>query len=428
MSRVLSRLRRGFGENMRFALLAMRAHKLRASLTVLGIVVGVATVIAMVSIVTGFNNSMVNNFQNFGATLVLFMKYEPRFGPGGPRPEGERRRKELTLEDAAALKAAIPEMRAVSPARYLWDNGDYHLRYRDTEVPSPKISGVVEEYSIATNRPIAMGRFLTATEIEHAADVIVIGEEIRERLFARVDPLNKRVQLGHDSYTVVGVFERKGRMFGESQDNLVVIPITTFDRRFPWIKAGGSHGDALRIATIPYTPDQVPVIIDKARAILRMRRHVPFNKPDDFGIVTPDKMIESFQGITNGITLAMVFIAFVSLIIGGVGVMNIMLVSVTERTREIGVRKAVGAFRRDIVLQFLTEATTLSLLGGAIGVVVGIAVPLAVKKAFDALPAETPLWAVLVGLVVSLSVGICFGLYPDVKDSRLAPIEALRYE
>src|SRR5450759_2004536 len=419
MPGVLSGMRRGFGENVRFALLAVQAHKLRASLTVLGIVVGVATVIAMVSIVTGFNNNMVNSFQSFGATLVLFQKYEPRFGPGGPRPEGELRRKDLTLEDAAALKAAIPEMRAVSPARYLWDNSNYHLHYRDVEVLSPRVFGDMEEYPIATNRPVALGRFLTASEVEHAADVIVLGDEIRERLFPRMDPLNKRIQLGHDSYTVVGAFEKKGKMFGESQDNLVVIPLTTFDRRFPWIKVGGSNGDALRIATIPYTPGQVPLIIDKARAVLRMRRHVAFNKPDDFGIVTPDKMIESFQGITSGITLAMVFIAFVSLLIGGVGVMNIMLVSVTERTREIGVRKAVGAFRRDIVLQFLTEAMTLSILGGAIGVVVGVAVPAGVKRAFEALPAETPVWAVLVGLLVSLSVGIFFGLYPAVKASRL---------
>jgi putative ABC transport system permease protein len=179
---------------------------------------------------------------------------------------------------------------------------------------------------------------------------------------------------------------------------------------------------------VPHTPDQVPIIIEKGTALLRARRHVPFNKPNDFAIFTPDKLIESFQGITRGVTLAMVFIAFISLLIGGVGVMNIMLVSVTERTREIGVRKAVGAFRRDIVLQFLTEATTLSVLGGAIGVIVGIAVPAGVKRAFEALPAETPAWAVLVGLAVSMSVGIFFGLYPAVKASRLDPIEALRYE
>jgi putative ABC transport system permease protein len=428
LSRLFGHLRRGFGENLRFALLAVRAHKLRASLTVLGIVVGVATVIAMVSIVTGFNNNMVRSFQSFGATLVMFQKYEPRFGPGGPRPEGERRRKDLTLEDAAALKAAVPEARAISPQRYLWDNTDYHLKHRDNEVRSPRVFGVMEPYALATSRFVTQGRFLTELDVEHATDVIVIGDEIREKLFPREDPLNKRIQLGHDAYTVIGVFEKKGKMFGESQDNFVVIPITTFDRRFPWIRVGGSDGDALRIAAVPYRPDQVPALIEKARSVLRTRRHVRFDQPDDFGIVTPDKMIESFQGITRGVTLAMVFVAFVSLVIGGVGVMNIMLVSVTERTREIGVRKAVGAFRRDIVLQFLTEATTLSLIGGAIGVVVGIAVPAGVKKVFDALPAETPLWSVVLGLIVSLSVGIFFGLYPAVKASRLDPIEALRYE
>jgi putative ABC transport system permease protein len=215
-------------------------------------------------------------------------------------------------------------------------------------------------------------------------------------------------------------------MFGGSNDNFFLVPFPTFDRKFHQIKNSG--GDTIHIATVPYTPDQVPIIIEKGTALLRARRHVPFNKPNDFAIFTPDKLIESFQGITRGVTLAMVFIAFISLLIGGVGVMNIMLVSVTERTREIGVRKAVGAFRRDIVLQFLTEATTLSLLGGAIGVVVGIAVPAGVKRAFEALPAETPAWAVLVGLAVSMSVGIFFGLYPAVKASRLDPIEALRYE
>jgi len=249
---------------------------------------------------------------------------------------------------------------------------------------------------------------------------------VRNILFPREEPLEKVVNFNGEEFVVIGVLEKKGSMFGGSNDNFFLIPFTTFDRKFPQIKNSG--GDTIHIATVPNTPDQVPIITEKGVAVLRARRHVPFDKPNDFAIFTPDKMIESFQGITRGVTLAMVFIAFISLLIGGVGVMNIMLVSVTERTREIGVRKAVGAFRRDIVLQFLTEATTLSILGGAIGVVVGVAVPAIIKRAFAALPAETPLWAVLVGLLVSMSVGIFFGLYPAVKASRLDPIEALRYE
>jgi putative ABC transport system permease protein len=424
MSSLLSTLRRGFGENVRFALLALRAHKLRAFLTVLGIVVGVATVIAMVSIVTGFNNNMVRNFQSFGATLVQFQKYESRFGPGH-RPLEERRRKDLTYEDALALKADVPEMRAVSPERYLW-NTDIHVKYRGSETTSPVVVGATPDYSLANNHFIAYGRFLTESDVGRSAAVVVLGEETRQALFAREDPLDKWIELNGTPYRVIGIFEKKGKMMGHSNDDFALIPFTAFDRQFPFIKASG--GDTIHIATVPYRADQVETIIEKGRALLRVRRHVAFDKPDDFAIYTPDKLIESFQGITRGITLAMVFIAFVSLLIGGVGVMNIMLVSVTERTREIGVRKAVGAHRRDIVLQFLTEAMTLSVLGGAVGVFFGYAIPALVKRAFEALPAETPFWSVFLGLLVSLSVGIFFGLYPAVKASRLDPIESLRYE
>ena len=425
MSSLISHLRRGFAENVRFAMLAVRAHKLRAALTVLGIVVGVATVIAMVSIVTGFNNSMVRQFQSFGATLVQFQKFSMRFGPGH-RSDDERNRKDLTLEDALALKAQIPEIRAVSPERYLFDGTSTTAKYHDREAKDPTVAGVYPDYSLANNHFIEEGRFFTDADLEHGSQVAVIGQDVQKALFPNESPLNKTLELNGWKYTVIGLLEEKGDFGGGSSNHWFLIPFSTFDHQFPQIKA--SRGDTIHIATVPYRPDQVPVVVEKGRALLRARRHVPFNAEDDFYILTPDKMIESFQGITNGITGAMIFIAFISLLIGGVGVMNIMLVSVTERTREIGVRKAVGAFRRDIVLQFLTEATTLALLGGIIGVVVGIAVPALIKLAFAALPAETPFWSVLVGLLVSMSVGIFFGLYPAVKASRLDPIEALRYE
>ena len=425
MSSLISHLRRGFAENVRFAMLAVRAHKLRAALTVLGIVVGVATVIAMVSIVTGFNNSMVRHFQSFGATLVQFQKFSMRFGPGH-RSDDERNRKDLTLEDALALKAQIPEIRAVSPERYLFDGTSTTAKYRDREAKDPTVAGVYPGYSLANNHFIEEGRFFTEADLEHGSQVAVIGQDVQKALFPNESPLNKTIELNGWKYTVIGLLEEKGDFGGGSSNHWFLIPFSTFDHQFPQIKV--SRGDTIHIATVPYRPDQVPIVVEKGRALLRARRHVPFNAEDDFYILTPDKMIESFQGITNGITGAMIFIAFISLLIGGVGVMNIMLVSVTERTREIGVRKAVGAFRRDIVLQFLTEATTLALLGGIIGVIVGIAVPALIKLAFAALPAETPIWSVIVGLLVSMSVGIFFGLYPAVKASRLDPIEALRYE
>jgi putative ABC transport system permease protein len=424
MSSFFSHLRRGFGENVRFALMAVRAHKLRAGLTVLGIVVGVATVISMVSIVTGFRNNMIRNFQSFGATLVQFQKFESRFGPGH-RDESERNRKDLTLEDAIALKALVPEMRAVSPERYLW-SANVSVKYRDNETTTPTVAGVAPDYSIANNHFVDYGRFITESDFEHSAAVAVIGDDVRRVLFGVEDPLNKQVELNGRQYVIIGVLEKKAGFMGGSNNNFFLIPFLTFDHQFPFIKT--SHGDTIHIATVPFTPEQVPTITDKGREILRARRHVPFNKPDDFAIFTPDKMIESFKAITGGIAGAMIFIASIALLIGGVGVMNIMLVSVTERTREIGLRKAVGAFRRDIVLQFLTEASTLALLGGIVGVILGVAIPAGVKKAFAALPAETPAWAIVVGLGVSISVGIFFGIYPAVKASRLDPIEALRYE
>ncbi|HEX2120939.1 MAG TPA: FtsX-like permease family protein [Thermoanaerobaculia bacterium] len=203
----------------------------------------------------------------------------------------------------------------------------------------------------------------------------------------------------------------------------VYLPLTTFDSHFPWVK----RDRGVNIATVPRRPEWVDRIIEEGTAVLRARRRVPFNKPNDFGIVTPDKLIGNFRAITGGITLAMIFISSIALLVGGVGVMNIMLVSVTERTREIGIRKAIGAVRRDIVQQFLIEAMTLSGIGGAIGVALGLAIAAAVRN-LSPLPTTTPLWSILLGLIVSISIGLFFGIYPAYKAARLDPVDALRYE
>jgi putative ABC transport system permease protein len=412
-------------ENVRFAGRALTAYKLRSALTVLGIVIGVTTVIAMVSIIEGFNNNVTRDFQSFGATLVQFQKTDPQFGPGNG-DESERQRKNLTYEDALALKQLCPSMLAVSAERYWFTNNGSSVPdviYKGKEATPDTIGGVNPDYSPANNHFVSEGRFLAEGDIRSASTVVVIGSGIADTLFPRSDPIGKEVSISGHKFSVIGVMEKQGATFFESTDSHVFIPITTFDTHFPWIK----KDIGVNIATIPRKPEWVDRIIEEGTAVLRARRKVPFNKPNDFGMLTPDKLIGNFRAITGGITLAMILISSIALLVGGVGVMNIMLVSVTERTREIGVRKAIGAVRRDIVVQFLTEAMTLSGVGGAIGVAVGMLIALVVRNV-SPLATETPLWSIIVGLVVSISIGLFFGIYPAYKAAKLDPIEALRYE
>lgn len=416
----------GTRENVRFAAGALRAHKLRSSLTVLGIVIGVTTVIAMVSIIQGFNNNVISNFQSFGATLVQFQKFDPRFGPGNS-DQSQSHRKNLTYEDAVALKRLCPSMLAVSPERY-WFSGDGNgtpdVIYKEDQATPDTLVGVTEDYPIANNHFIGDGRFITPDDVRRSVPVIVIGTNIAEALFPRSDPIGKEVTVRGRRYTIVGVMAKQGaQTFFETVDSHAYLPISTFDGHFPWIK----RDIGVNIATVPRKPEWVGRITDEGINVLRARRKVAFNKPNDFGIMTPDKLIGNFQAITGGITLAMIFISSIALLVGGVGVMNIMLVSVTERTREIGVRKAIGAVRRDIITQFLTEAMTLSGIGGVIGVFVGLTISLVVRKV-SPLATATPIWSIVVGLVVSISIGLFFGIYPAAKAARLDPIEALRYE
>jgi putative ABC transport system permease protein len=409
-------------ENILFALNAMRDQKLRTVLTLLGVTAGVATVIMMVSFVVGFNNQVVASFTQFGTYLVQFQKYEPRFG-GGRVPEDQRNRRDLTIDDAEALKRLSKLVAAVSQERYLF-GGNVQVRAGRQEANGPVVLGTNPDYTVANTHFVDDGRFLTEFDVSHRARVAVIGKDVAAALYPLRDAVDQTLTLNGVSYRIIGIFEHKGGMFG-SNDNGVAIPITTFDEQFPQVKNGG--GDNLHIATVPRRAEDVQALIEEETAILRARRGLRPDQPNDFALFTSQAQLEQFQQITGGVAAAMLAVAGIALLVGGVGVMNIMLVNVTQRTREIGVRKALGARRRDIATQFLVEAVTLTGVGGAVGIGAGLGAALLARVLFD-FQAATPLWSVLLGFGVSTTVGVVFGLWPAVKAARQDPIEALRYE
>ena len=415
---------RGIGsENIRFALRALVSQKLRSFLTLLGIVAGVATVIAMVSFVSGFNAAVTDSFSAFGTTLVQFQKYEPRFGGGasGPLPEEQKRRRNLTIEDAEALKRSCPLVAAVSQERYLFGPAATSLTIKTPE--GTEANGPT--YAPANNSFIQDGRFLVEADITHASRTCVMGPETANVLFGRKDPIGRTVLVNGIAFSVVGLLEKKGSFLGGDADNILMIPISTFDEMFPQVKNG--TGDNLHIATVPKDPKQMNDMMDQEVAVLRARRGLRANQANDFAIFTSEAQLKTFQQITGGIAGAMILIAGIALLVGGVGVMNIMLVSVTERTREIGIRKALGATRKDIAMQFLVEAVSLTGVGGAIGIAVGLGIALLVRLVFE-FPAAAPLWSIALGFGVSTAVGLVFGIWPALKAAKQDPIEALRYE
>jgi len=408
-------------ETVSMALGTIRAHKFRSSLTVLGIVVGVMTVVAVASILTGLRARIVNMVEEYGTNNIyaFHLSTGPRLGN---RDRSEYMRKPLQPEDAEAIKRQAGAVEEIANVLFMW-RMDSTLKSNGQKYRSGFLQGVSASYAQVTNVSLQQGRFINEVDDEHKREVMVIGPNVAESLFAnQPNVIGAQVDLGGHPFEIIGVLEkRQNSFFGENEeDNALFIPFQTGRKMSPISKEMNLH---IRAKTGMLTQ-----ALDQVEEVLRRQRGVKYDQPNNFELQTASKMIEQFDGITMYVGLFAIAISAVGLLVGGIGVMNIMLVSVTERTREIGVRKAIGARKRDIVRQFLFEAMTLTFLGGVLGVIVAAVISYVVMFFLPELPASIPVWAVTSAMIVSTSIGLIFGVWPAKKAANLDPIECLRYE
>lgn len=413
------------GENILMALDTLRTHKIRSALTMLGVIGGTMTVIAISSFLTGLKESVLEQTKKFGPDLVYVTKYD-QIGMRFSRPsQAERARKNITIEDVRAV-ADLPSVLGVSPNVFVGSMSPLAtpipVKHRGVEANGPIVFGVSSNYDKLRDVYLREGRFFTEMEEVHRAQVTVIGNSIAETLFGAVDPLERELEIEGKIYRVVGVMAKAPGLFGGDafEDRQLLVPFETIKRDHPEIEEISMMVRA--------NPGQFGLMTDQITELMRRRRGVPSHKPSDFGVSTPGSIFEAISQVASMATMIVFPLSAAGLLVGGIGVMNIMLVSVTERTKEIGVRRAIGARKSDIIWQFLTEAITLTAVGGLIGIFAGWLISLALRQLAPTLPSIIPLWAVLLGFIVSCSVGLVFGMWPAVKAARLDPIEALRYE
>ena len=411
-------------ENLSVAFDTLRARKVRSALTILGIVIGVTTVIAVASIIDGLNGEIKERVERLGSNTLFITRF-PAMQNTQRLPPKIRVRKYLQEDDADFIEQTSPAVAyaTVFANRINFNDQVDEIRYGNAHVERFFLRGVQPHYIDAFPLfAIAEGRFISPFDEEHARDVVDIGRSIADSLFPNVDPVGKSVRLDGRLYEVVGVFEPDQGLFSAfGVDQFACIPMSNFRKTFPEIKE--------RFIAVAGKPEfSLTAVRDQTEQTLRRKRHVPYNAEDDFEITSPDFLSNLWNQLTGAMVLLTGIISGVGLLVGGIGVMNIMLISVTERTAEIGVRKAVGARKADIRVQFLLEAITLSCIGGVIGILVGALIALAVRTAMPAIPAfVSPLWIVL-GFTISVSVGLFFGYYPANRAANLDPIVCLRYE
>ena len=407
-------------ENLLLALDTLRGHKFRSFLTILGVMMGVVTVILVASIFAGLETNLAQAIEGFGTRNIFIYKWDPGFH--GRLTREERLRKPLTFEDAKALEEQCPDIEMVAAENFVngW-GAPPSVKYKNEEMLNANFLGATPNDFRAINAELSDGRFFNETDDLHRTNVTVIGADVVTQFFQHEDPIGKELSIDGHTYTIVGTIAKRKAFLGDSgADRIAYVPYHTYKKIYPAAKENF-------IIAVAY-PGRMDKAIDEVVGVLRRLRHDKPDAPKSFGYATADSIIAQFQQIIGTVVLVSLLVSSIGLMVGGIGVMNIMLVSVTERTREIGVRKAIGARRSDIIWQFLLEAMTLTGAGGLFGILLGVTFSFLIRTIFPSFPTTVPTWSVLAGFIVAVSIGLFFGMWPAVKASRLDPIVALRYE
>jgi len=412
-----------FYENLKMALDTLRGNKLRSFLTIIGVVVGVITVMVISSFISGINLALENQIKSFGTQSIFVYKMDIGVRFGRPSRE-ERMRPDLTLEDALALRE-LPDV--VTSVPFLNVSSGFFgnrttVSAKGKQTSNIQLSGTLPEIERAGTETLVEGRWFTQSEVDFKKDVCLIGATVKETFFPFESPIGQTLEVNGRPFTIIGHLEKKEQLLGggggnNDESNTIYLPFHAALRIKP-------NADDIFILAVA-REGRINEARDQIEDMLRVRRNVKYGQKNNFSTATADSIIEQFQSITAGVALAMVVISSIGLLIGGIGVMNIMLVSVTERTREIGIRKAIGAKQSDILLQFLIEAGTLTGFGGLVGLLIGWGFTLLINLVF---PSYVPIWAPFAGFFASVGIGLIFGLFPAWKAARLDPIESLRYE